>query len=96
MPIYPPRSEPAKKQEELAKREVALKLGLSKSISPEKLTKLIENYRKAQLSLLKAKIHQMRERRIQGKASEADFKKLEQMVVDWYTLDREQILNQFI
>ena len=56
MPIYPPRSEPVKKQEELTKREMELVFAIKKNVAPDKLIKLVDKYRQAKLSCLKLKL----------------------------------------
>ena len=61
MPSHAPRTEPVKKQEELTKREIELILGIKKNIPADKLLKLVDKYRKAQLSMLKAKVHTFKE-----------------------------------
>jgi hypothetical protein len=67
MPSYPPRKEPVKKKEELAKREDELILAIKKNVTADKIIKFADKYRQAQLSMLKAKIHQFKENEFQKK-----------------------------
>jgi hypothetical protein len=57
MPIFVPRTSPVRKQEILEKREVELSHALRQGASPERITRLSEKVREAQLNLIKAKKH---------------------------------------
>lgn len=83
MPTFPPRTEPVKKQEELTKRELELIAAIKKNIAVDKLIKLVDKYRQAQLSLLKAKIHQFKENEFQKKPNNIKFETLEKLTIEW-------------
>ncbi|MBK9014282.1 MAG: hypothetical protein IPM82_09385 [Saprospiraceae bacterium] len=64
MPSFVPRLEPAKKEQQLARKKLALKLAIRNNLSEEKLTKAAEKYHAAQLSLFRATIHVIHERNL--------------------------------
>jgi len=94
MPTYPPRSEPVKKQEELTKREKELALLIKKNIAGDKLEKVIDKYRQAQLSLIKAKIHVFKENEFQNKSNAVSLEKLEELSLEWADKTNEAIINE--
>ena len=94
MPIYPPRVEPVKKQEELTKRETELIVAIRKDISTDKVIKLIDKYRQAQLSLLKAKVHQFKENEFQKKQNNIKLAKLEGQIVEWTDKTNDVIIDE--
>jgi len=93
MPIYPPRTEPVKKQEELTKREMELVFAIKKNIAVDKLIKLVEKYRQAQLSMLKAKGHTFKENEFQKKPNNIKLEKLEKLTIEWTNKTNEDIIN---
>jgi hypothetical protein len=93
MPIYPPRTEPVKKQEELTKREAELVIAIKKNVATDKLLKLINKYRQAQLSLLKAKVHQFKENEFQGKQNNIKIEDLEKLKLEWTGKTNDDIIN---
>jgi hypothetical protein len=94
MPSYPPRAEPVKKQEELAKREMELVLAIKTNISADKLTKFVDKYRQAQLSMLKARVHQFKEHELQGKQNKVEIETLENLRIEWTDKTNEDIINK--
>lgn len=94
MPFYPPRAQPIKKHEELTKREADLKMAINLQITNEKLIKLAEKYRQAQLSLLKAKIHQFRDNEFKNKNNNLGMEKLEKSTKDWANKSFDDIICQ--
>jgi hypothetical protein len=94
MPIYPPRTEPVKKQEELLKRETELIFAIERNDSLDKLNKCVEKYRKANLSLLKAKVHQFKENEYQKKENKISLEKLEEMKNEWTEKTIEKIIYE--
>jgi DNA-directed RNA polymerase beta' subunit len=94
MPIYPLRSEPVKKQEELSKREMELIIAIKKNVAADNLKKIADNYRKAQLSLLKAKVHQFKENDIQQKPNNSKLEKLESLTIEWTDKANDDIINK--
>ncbi|HMU03574.1 MAG TPA: hypothetical protein PJ990_08125, partial [Saprospiraceae bacterium] len=56
MPIYPPRNNSIKKQQELDFIGYQLYLSVSKEETKDKLEKLVEKFRKANLNLLKVEM----------------------------------------
>lgn len=95
MPVFPPRNLPIKKQEELSKREFELFEAIKRNIPEEKLEKIVEKYRKAQLSLLKAKIHSAKEKQYQKHTHNFQFDKLETDIENWKNKNVEQIVMKF-
>lgn len=83
MPSFAPRSESVKKEEELSKRKQELLYAIKKNYPFIKLVKVIEKYRKAQLSLLKAKTHIIREREFQNKAHNLKAEQIEEKIQIW-------------
>ena len=94
MPLYPPRSEPVKKQEELTKREIELVFAIKKNVAADKLIKLIDKYRQAQLSMLKAKVHSFKENEFQKKPNNVKFKKLEKLTIEWTDKTNNDIIEE--
>jgi hypothetical protein len=95
MPIFAPRSESTKKEEELSKRKQELKYAIQKSYPTIKLSKVIEKYRTAQLSLLKAKIHIIREKEFQSKPHSLKADKIEENILIWKNKPAEEIVAEF-
>ena len=67
MPLFAPRSETIKKQDQLAQRLFELQIAIEKNALEDKLNRLAEKYRAANLSLLKATLHIIREKEFQKK-----------------------------
>ena len=61
MPSFIPRQEPIRKKEQLSQKELEIIAALRKQFTGDKLAKFIDKYRHAQLSLLKAKAHYLKE-----------------------------------
>ena len=95
MPTFPPRSEAIKKKEELAKWDYELKLAIQKKFTLEKKIAAVENYRKAQLSLLKAQLHVVREKEFQKKKHALNTQKIASSIQEWTNKTNEQILQEF-
>jgi hypothetical protein len=93
MPIYPPRNEPVKKKEQLSQRQRELKQALNNKLPAEKVNKAAEKYRLAQLSLLKAKVHEFQERQYQGKPQLSDLESLEKEIHSWTNKTIEEIIK---
>ncbi|PSL23371.1 hypothetical protein [Chitinophaga ginsengisoli] len=81
MPLFAPRSEPTKKREQLQQREKELALAIKNQVTDDKLEKLAEKYRQAQLSLLKAQLHAIQEMDFQGKKTTLKQGKIEQEIL---------------
>jgi len=95
MPVYPPRNEPIKKKEQLLQRKNELKHALDANQPADKLNKAVEKYRSAQLSLLKAKVHEFQERHYQGKLQLSDFENLEKEIHFWTNRTTVEIIKDF-
>lgn len=95
MPIFPPRNEPIKKKEQLSQRESELKLALSKKLPAEKINKAAERYRIAYLSLLKAKVHEDKERLYKDKPPLHDAESLQKEILTWTNKTVEEIIKDF-
>ena len=94
MPIYPPRTEPVKKQEELTKRELELVFAIKKNISADKLIKVIDKYRQTQLTMLKAKVHTFKENEFQKKPNNVKLEKFEKLTKEWTDKTNDYIINE--
>ena len=94
MPIYPPRTEPVKKQEELTKREMELVFAIKKNVAADKLIKLVDKYRQAQLSMLKAKVHTFKENEFQKKPNNIKIEKLEKLTIEWTDKTNDDIIKE--
>ena len=95
MPTFPPRYEPIKKKELLSQRQSELRYALNKKLSAEKINKAVEKYRNAQLTLLKAKIHEDRDRQFQNKPQLHDSEKLHKEILAWTNKTVEEIIKDF-
>jgi TATA-binding protein-associated factor Taf7 len=58
------------------------------------LLKLADKYRLAKLSLLKAKIHQIKEKEFRKKPNNIKIEKIEKEMVEWTTKTKDDILNE--
>jgi hypothetical protein len=94
VPTYPPRKEPAKKREELSKRETELVSAIAKGLTPDKLLHIADKYRKAQLSMLKAKVHLYKENEYRGKKKNFKMEKLEELIQEWTDKSDEDIISE--
>ena len=96
MPTYAPRTEPIKKKEEVAKRKRELVFAIHKSIPNDKLIKAVDKYRKAQLSLLKAKVHRLSEDILQKKQSKIEIDEIENILTSWMKKSNSEIINEVL
>ena len=94
MPLYPPRNEPVKKKEQLVQRQKELHLAIRNNLSIYKLNKAVEKYRTAQLSLMKAKIHELKEKELQGKASTISIETIKKEISKWTNKSVQEIVNE--
>jgi hypothetical protein len=94
MPIYPPRTDPVKKQEVLTKREAELVFAIKKNVAADKLIKLVDKYRQAHLSMLKAKVHQFKENEFQKKPNNIKIEKLDKLTIEWTDKTNDEIINE--
>lgn len=67
-----------------------------KNLGIEKLNKVAENYRKAQLSLFKAKIHVTKEEYYRQRLDKLEFDTIEKDIQVWENKTTGQILKEFI
>ena len=93
MPLYAPRTEPIKKREQLLLREKELQIAIKTNASNEKIVKLVEKYRLAQLSLNKAKLHEFQERELQKKTTTLKIEKIESDILAWTNKPDLEIIN---
>jgi hypothetical protein len=94
MPSFVPRSEPLRKSEQLAQRRFELHEALRKNLSIEKLIKVAEKYRTAQLLFLKARIHVIREKDFRNKSQNDRSEKLEVEMEHWNKKTVEEIIDE--
>ena len=95
MPRFAPRTEPVKKKDELLKREQELRHVLQKNVVIEKLVKVAERYRKAQISLLKATIHVIKEKEFGKRSHNLKIESVEAQIKTWTDKTNEQIIDEF-
>lgn len=93
MPSFPPRIEPIKKQNQLLQKKRELILALQKNLSEEKQIAVAEKYKTAQLSLLKAILHSVEEKQLQGKNINIDRKEIENRISEWSNKQIDQIIK---
>jgi hypothetical protein len=104
MPSFPPRITPIKKNEEEESRTHELYLALRNKNSEEKIAKAVEKLRKAKLSLLKAKIHEIEDNFFKNQLNnqyieelkEITAKKIsdvEQEILNWQNKGHQEIIN---
>ncbi len=96
MPSYPPRNNLTKKEEELFKNKIRLLLAVQNSVPNEQIIKLIDKFKKAQLSLLKAKTHLLKEKEIQGEAINNNLKQLQVQIDEWRQKSNTDILKELL
>ena len=94
MPVYAPRNEPIKKKEQLSQRQLELEHAIRNNFPTDKVHKAVEKYPFAQLSLLKAKIHEYQERQFQKKPQPISIEKLEKDILVWTNKTVEEIIEQ--
>ncbi|GAB2832545.1 hypothetical protein [Ferruginibacter profundus] len=93
MPLYPPRTEPIKKREQLLSRAKELQIAIKKNESELKIAKLVKKYRLAQLSFFKAQLHELHEKELQKKNSIIKIEKIEAEVLNWTNKTDLEIIN---
>lgn len=96
MPSYPPRNETIKKEEELTKRREELIAAIRKNYPAIKLASSVEKYRKAELSLLKARTHLIKEKEFQNKPHSFNAEKIENQIQLFVSKTNEEILAEFM
>lgn len=94
MPVYPPRQESIKKRDQLLQREKEMQLAIKSNVTDEKIAKLAGKYRLAQLSFLKAKLHELLEKTYQKKTSTLKQEKIETEILEWTDKTNEQVVNE--
>ncbi len=93
MPIYPPRSETIKKEEQLTKRKEALQGAIRKEFTLAKIKPLIEKFRLAQISLLKAQIHLLQDKNFAKKVDNRKASTIESKMKMWESMSSQDILS---
>jgi hypothetical protein len=93
MSNYVPRAGTNKKQDQLYQREFELQQVIAKNFSFEKLIKAVEKYRAAYLSLLKAKIHMIKELGYKNKPHNYKIEDIECDISKWENKTVEDIIN---
>jgi hypothetical protein len=94
MPSFVPRIEPIRKKEQLSQKEMELVTAIRKKFTIDKLLKFIDKYKHAQLALLKAKIHFLKEKEFQKKEINMKVEKLERQIIEWTNKTNEAIMNE--
>jgi len=94
MPSYPPRTEPTKKDDQLNQRAKELQISILRQADSGKIDKLVDKYRLAQLSAIKAKIHFYYEKQFQNKATNTKLEKLERQMEEWKAKPRQDIIDK--
>ena len=93
MPSFPPRKQPIKKRDQLYQKYMELKKAVRSNLSDERLHKIVEKYRSAQLSLLKAVIHEIQEKQFQNKIHNLEISKIECQIIFWTNRRTEEIIS---
>ena len=94
MPVFPPRNAPVKKKEQLYQRLQELQHAIRNDFAPDKLNKAVEKYRLAQLSLLKAKIHEYQERLFKKKPQLNSLETIENEILVWSSKEVAEIIRE--
>ena len=94
MPCFAPRLEPVKKREQLQKFKRELEHAVKKDLPIEKQIRLVDKYRLAQLSLLKAKMHEAKEGNFERKNNTLVIGKIENQASLWKAKSFELILKE--
>lgn len=94
MPSFAPRSEPIKKREQLGQKENDLRIAIKKVIDPDKINKLADKYKQAQLLMLKASMHVLRDKEFQNKTTTLKIEKLERQTQNWEIKSRQEIIDE--
>jgi uncharacterized metal-binding protein len=93
MPIYPPRNSSIKKQQELDYLGYQLYLSFSKEETRDKLEKLVEKFRKANLNLLKVKIKLVTTQYLNVEIDIEKIEKLQSEAKYWENITFEYIIE---
>ena len=67
---------------------------LRKQFTSDKLLKFIDKYRHAQLSLLKAKAHYLKEQEFRKKETAMKIESIEKQIIDWTNKSNEIIISE--
>ena len=94
MPLYAPRTEPIKKREQLLLREKELHLAIKNNFSNERINKVAEKYRVAQLAFFKARLHEIHDLEFQKKKNTVNISKIENSVLEWNKKNVEEIIDE--
>ena len=94
MPSFIPREKPIRKKEQLSQKEMELCTAIRKNYSGEKLLKFIDKYRQAQISLIKAKSHYLKEQEFQNKEAILNTDKLKIENEEWINKTNDTIIEK--
>lgn len=94
MPSFPPRKDTTKKQDQLLKKEAELIHAIRINSTNEKLIKVAEKYKAAQIALLKAKLHVIKEKELQKRVQKYNVSKIEAEKELWTNKTIEEILDE--
>jgi hypothetical protein len=95
MPSFAPRSETVKKQELLDKRVTELRYAIQSNFALNKLHRVVERYRAANLALLKAKMHVLKEKELQNKVTDMRYDSIEAQIKIWISKSEQDIIIEF-
>ncbi len=93
MPIYPPRDNASKKKQELDYAGFQLYLAVSKGEIGDQLQKVVENFRKANLGLLKLELHLSFAQHLSIEVDNVKIQKLQAKVKYWEDITHESIIE---
>ena len=94
MPSFAPRQEPIRKKEQLLQREMELATAIRKNFTGDKLFKFIDKYKCSKLTMLKAKIHFLKEQEFQKKQPSLKIEKLETEIIEWTNKSNDTIISE--
>jgi hypothetical protein len=93
MPSFPPRIDPVKKENQLSQRKQELFFAIRNNYQNEKLNKSVEKYRKAKLSLFKAKIHSIQDKELKKIQSTENIEDIKKAMITLENMTQEDIIN---
>ena len=71
-----------------------MQYAIKSNFTNEKLNKAIERYRLAQLTMFKAKSHEIQEKEFQKKPHHSSIELIEKEIVKWTNKTAEEIINE--
>ncbi len=86
--------DPQKKRQQLSQRKKELALAFKKHLPDDKLQAFVERYRLAQIGMLKAQLHEKREREFEKKRTMLSEQKITKEIEVWKNKAIEEIIAE--